>query len=390
MLSGLPDFVDRESKDRMKILFIIPTLRGGGAERVFALLGDELAKRGHQITIALKSFDGQNASAMPSDVKVLDGKGSWLRLVLLFFLIRRRQDFDVAISTLDAANSFLFLLVWFRILNSSLPRVHRQADLVKWPSGIRGFIFKKTLLFSFKSPCFFLANSESTLQSLEAVIPIKNKVLGRFVIGNPLSTPSRQLHDACGVSKKEEVTIRDKIKLVCVSRFAAKKRIHLAIEVVRVLRDKGFDVSLDIFGTGAVSETERLKSLVIGFDLAEFVRFRGYSDHLWQALTNFDVLLHPSEFEGFGNVVLEGMAAGLQIVICANSGMPVELTNNGRLGFVSETASPEDLAQAVLRAHVEPVPRSKLKNRAKDFDLQGIASEYERVLASIANAGSIN
>lgn len=378
------------SKNRIEILFVIPTLRGGGAERVFALLADELAKRGHQITIALKSFDGQNASTISNDVKVLDGKGSWLRLLLLLVLIRRTQHFDVAISTLDAANSFLFLLVWFRILDSSLPRVHRQADLVKWPSGIRGFMFKKTVLFSFKSPCFLLANSEATLQSLEAIIPKKNKVLGRSVIGNPIWISRRQLDDACGVSKKAEGTIGDKIKLVCVSRFAPKKRIHLAIEVVRSLRDKGFDVSLDIFGTGAVRESERLKYLVVGYDLTEFVRFRGYSDCLCLELTNFDVLLHPSEFEGFGNVVLEGMAAGLQIVICANSGMPVELISNGRLGFVSETASPEDLAQAVLRAHAEPVPRSKLKNRAKDFDLQGIASEYERVLASIANVGSIN
>ncbi len=61
-------------------------------------------------------------------------------------------------------------------------------------------------------------------------------------------------------------------------------------------------------------------------------------------------LLHPSEREGYGLVVVEAAAAGTPVVVAAApDNAAVELVEEGVNGFVAPSASPDELARAILR-----------------------------------------
>ena len=49
-----------------RIVFHVPSLRGGGAERVFVLMANEMARRGHEVTLFTWSISALQSAAMAS------------------------------------------------------------------------------------------------------------------------------------------------------------------------------------------------------------------------------------------------------------------------------------------------------------------------------------
>lgn len=372
--------------EKLNILMIVPTLKGGGAERVFSLLSSELASRGHRVTLALKTATGQNISRVSANVRVLDGEGSWLRLFCRL-AYERAQKYDAAISTLDAGNCFLFLAVRLDVVRGRPIPIYRQAGIFNRAAGLRGLFLFITTRLALLFPCILLSNSRATLKSIEGILPRFHRIRLFEVIGNPIDTEF--LEERCDTSRSQKNGgVGKKIRLACVSRFAANKRVGLAIDVVRALRGRGWDVLLDIYGEGSASATAHLQQLISNNKLDRYIVLRGYSENLDRELQHFDVLLHTSMFEGFGYVILEGMAAGLQVVICEKCGMPEELIEYGDLGFIADCSSVDKVADKVIQAFSNPVLVKKMRERVKGFCLRKIADKYEALLQSSCNTKS--
>src|SRR5689334_10614486 len=93
------------SASRQKILFLIPTLRGGGAERFYSLLLRHLDRNSFEIHLALLQARGEYMSDIPDDVTIHDLKSSRARyavpsLIRLIWKVRPR----VVFSTLPQTN----------------------------------------------------------------------------------------------------------------------------------------------------------------------------------------------------------------------------------------------------------------------------------------------
>ena len=87
-------------------------------------------------------------------------------------------------------------------------------------------------------------------------------------------------------------------------------------------RDRDALFGEDAYAHGLVEQAERL-------GIAEQIEFRGFREDIWAELAELDILVHCSVVpEPFGQVVLEGMAAGIP-VIAADAGGPAELITNG-------------------------------------------------------------
>ena len=74
-------------------------------------------------------------------------------------------------------------------------------------------------------------------------------------------------------------------------------------------------ISLNVFGDGHLLNS--LKQLAVA--KACEVKFHGYVDNCWSLVSNRDILLMPSAFEGDGIVVVEAILAGLPILAADNS-----------------------------------------------------------------------
>jgi len=108
-----------------------------------------------------------------------------------------------------------------------------------------------------------------------------------------------------------------------------------------------------------------LEELAASLGLAERVEFRGFREDVWQELASFDVLVHASVTpEPFGQVVLEGMAAGLP-VIAPDEGGPASLISDGVTGRLFRSRDEGSLAAAMLALAGSPAERERLGGAAR-------------------------
>jgi glycosyltransferase involved in cell wall biosynthesis len=124
----------------------------------------------------------------------------------------------------------------------------------------------------------------------------------------------------------------------------------------------------------------RLRDLTGRLGLEDRVVFRGFRDDVWGELAQFDTLVHCSLTpEPFGQVIIEGMSAGIP-VIAADAGGPAEIITNGVDGLLTPPGDIEALAQAMRTVHDDPALR-----RALSTDGQKTALQYspQRAAAQI-------
>jgi glycosyltransferase involved in cell wall biosynthesis len=131
-----------------------------------------------------------------------------------------------------------------------------------------------------------------------------------------------------------------------------------------------------------------LPRLAESLGIADRLEFRGHRSDVWDELSRIDVLVHASVApEPFGQVILEGMAAGVP-VIAARAGGPAEILRHDVTGVLYEPADVGELAGA-MRRMLDPGLRDRLtaaaRNELGPYSPAVVAAElqqlYERVAA---------
>jgi glycosyltransferase involved in cell wall biosynthesis len=107
-----------------------------------------------------------------------------------------------------------------------------------------------------------------------------------------------------------------------------------------------------------------LPRLADSLGIAERLELRGHRPDVWDELSRIDVLVHASVTpEPFGQVILEGMAAGVP-VIAARAGGPAEILRHDMTGVLYRCADLGGLADAMLRMR-DPALRNRLSAAAR-------------------------
>jgi glycosyltransferase involved in cell wall biosynthesis len=124
--------------------------------------------------------------------------------------------------------------------------------------------------------------------------------------------------------------------------------------------------------------------------IADRVVFRGFREDIWRELAGFDALVHASITpEPFGQVVLEGMAAGLA-VIAADEGGPASMIADGQTGRLFRSRDPASLAEAMRSMYEHPEQRELLGEAARqtavDYHPDVAAAQVERAYARLTGA----
>jgi glycosyltransferase involved in cell wall biosynthesis len=140
---------------------------------------------------------------------------------------------------------------------------------------------------------------------------------------------------------------------------------------------------------GEESFERELRELVTELGLDGRVEFRGFKEDIWAELASFDVLVHASVIpEPFGQVVLEGMAAGLA-VLAADEGGPADLIDDGRTGKLFASRNPEALAAAMSALRGDPAERERLgdaaRGAAEAYHPHTLATRYTEVYEHVVS-----
>jgi len=121
--------------------------------------------------------------------------------------------------------------------------------------------------------------------------------------------------------------------------------------------------------------------------LGPCVRLLGSRDDARALLRLVDLVVHPSEQEGFSNAILEAMAAG-KPVVATDVGGNTEAVANGITGLLVPPGDPGALASAIIRLLGDPVSRQAFgtagRSRAAEFfSLDGMIRKYQAVYESV-------
>ena len=132
-------------------------------------------------------------------------------------------------------------------------------------------------------------------------------------------------------------------------RHIPEKRVPLVVEAIRLAKRDIPELKGVIFGRGP--QTELVREMCRDLDyisLPGFVEASVLSSTMGRAAC----LLHPSEREGYGMVVIEAAAMGVpSVLVDGPDNAAAELVEDGGNGFVVPAPSADLLAQAVVRAY---------------------------------------
>ncbi len=176
-------------------------------------------------------------------------------------------------------------------------------------------------------------------------------------------------------------------KIIYVGQVIPEKKVHLLLDAVRQLRQRGFRARLEIVGpmTGWAAPQyegyrERLLAQASDPDLAGCVQFVGQRDDVSKRMATAAVHVCPSDMaEGCPNVVLEAKQAGVPTVAFALGPYP-ELIKHAENGWLCPQVSGSSLADGIAAFLSDPDLRRRAGERAReslrDFSRERFAAQW--------------
>ena len=361
---------------------VLPRFEVGGLERVHMIILPALNKAGYQPHIVSRTLDENARSLLDPKVGIqLLGGGRFVFLVKLFFLLRKERC-NVIITSANDIGCFVLLLRNFFWPHSKV--IWSQHLSISGPlNASRGFkrfclLFERWLM-------------RRLLLKADTVIAVSRSVaddISRSVVSHPklnvILNPvvSDGFTERCNVDVEWPWPDYSVPTVIFVGRLAPVKRVDLLIEAFSKVKSS-MDARLLILGDGP--EAGKLKRLVGKHDLSEVCSFVGHQDDALPWIHRSDLLVLCSESEGFGLVLVEAMACGVQVVSTDCPDGPSEVLDGGRFGRLVPTNDICSLTQAIEQSLIAPlVDREILQERAADFSVDRAVSQYLEVLETVA------
>jgi len=193
------------------------------------------------------------------------------------------------------------------------------------------------------------------------------------VIHNPVSTQSIQ----CGGEDFNEVGDAWQghagARLLAVGRLKEQKNYPVLLRALSQLLQRR-PAHLVILGTGP--QEEHIRQLVRSSGLSEHVSLVGHVDVLATYYQRADLFILSSDYEGFGNVIVEAMSYGTPVVSTDCPSGPSEILEYGALGRLVPVGDASALAVAIEAELDTPHLPEDLKKRAADFSPAIAARRY--------------
>lgn len=232
---------------------------------------------------------------------------------------------------------------------------HVSADIAMYSAGLAGIPFSFT---SHANDIFqrgWLLKEKIARSSFAVTISEYNR---KYLIeqgGNP--DKIHTIH--CGVESNEflfdpKKERRGPVVIGILCRLVEKKGVDVLIRACRLLADNGLPVTLSIAGDGPLREN--LEKLAAALKISGQINFTGNLPHDRVAnwLKAIDLFVLPCRRDAFGDqdgipiVLMEAMAAGVNVVSTTISGIP-ELIENENSGLLVSPDDPKKLANAIKR-----------------------------------------
>lgn len=371
-----------------KILFVIPSLAEGGAEKVITMLLNHLNRQKFFLSLVLFERKGGFLGKVPPDVNIFDLKKksrfSFLNLVFGLSKIVKEQKPSVVVSFLEYAN-LVTLLAKKTTSNSQTCWVTSERSLPSLSYSHMRLSNVRLLLHKLldKTADLIIVNSPETREEMTAMFSVPPEKIR--LTPNPVET---QKIKKLSTNLPIHQWYKDKIPiLVAVGRLSEPKGYAYLLRAFSEVLEE-IDCRLIILGEGELHK--KLEALIEKLEITESVNILGFLANPYPYVAYADIFVLPSLWEGLPNSLLEAMVLGKPVIATRCSKAVENIVENGRNGILVPPGNVESLRNAMLRFLQNRSLWSKFgeegQKRASTFDIRQIIAKYEEVFnESFAN-----
>lgn len=239
-------------------------------------------------------------------------------------------------------------------------------------------------------PRYVIANSLATHRTLRlgTVQPNHSALLNEQRNGRSIV-----VHDGTdlvgSLDKRKENQDFPRIGLI--GRISPWKGQHIFLQAAARAREHFPRAKFLIIGSALFGEEKyekEIRQLSASLGLEGVVQFTGFCADVKEAITELDLVVHASTIgEPFGQVIIEGMAAGKPVIATNGGGVP-EIVENGNTGFLVPMGDAVSMAEAICLVLADPVLARTMGDRGHKrvmdhFTLDKTARKIESVYQAI-------
>ena len=382
------------SKRRIRVAYIINSMRDGGAERQLLEMF-RLHDRGRfeLSLILMDDVNAERARELVDDVFVMgityNGNANWLpRTGSYVKAIRRTAAYfrewkpDIVHAQLPGPC----------VLGGMAANLAPVPVFVRSPRCMLSLYRARTRVGSWLDEMFLrqadfaIGNSNAVSRELIDVAKCAPEKCATIYNGVDIE----RFHPAVPAPWRESAGwTNGEIVLGIVGNFSAAKRHCDFVSAAHLIAGQFPQARFVMLGadyglrSGLAEQVQRLgmteKFLILDADPAPEKVFAG-----------LDIYVCASESEGFSNVVLEAMASGKPVIATRVGGNP-EAVDEGQTGFLVAPRSPGEIAEAAGRVIADPVLRRNMGQKGREraereFSLQRLVEQHEQLYLRLLNA----
>ncbi len=312
----------------------------GGAERYAANLCRELCELGHEVHVLAEIFEPDvHPDLIHHPVKVNRTSSSWRNLSF-------HENAQAIAATLGADQ----VIALSRSYPSDAFRVsdplHSFWMELRYPGKFHRFLQSlnprhRTIL---KMECEIL-NPENTRMI------VTNSQLSKDLIARLYRYPAERIHVIYNGVDFEQFTpdigLRegDSLELLFVGQDFKRKGLAPTIKALADVRQAGHDCTLRVIGRDNPTSYQKLAR---SLQVEPFITFEGPTREIQKAYRQADLLVFPSLYDPFANVVLEALACGLPALTTSTHGSS-EVVDEGKNGYLIEGATDHQASDLAAR-----------------------------------------
>lgn len=330
---------------KQKLLFLIESLSGGGAEKVLSVLLKHIDKTKFDITLCTIVDTGIYAAEVRKYVKYtsilgnpqkksLSGKILYKILYLLIYnILPTKLTYTLFVPKGNDIEVAFIEGFCTKLLSHS---TNKKAKKIAWVHiDLEKFPWIKNIYKNFEQ-------EKKSYLKYDQIIGVSNTVVSsvkkRYHLNNVITlyNPIENFD----IIQKANASIalppkNHSIRMVTVGRFVSQKAYDRLLRVINRLYENGYSIELWILGDG--EQRPILEEYIHTHSLNEIVTLWGFQKNPYPYLKHSDIFVCSSVSEGYSTAVTEALILELPVITTACSGMD-ELLLNGKCGLITENS----------------------------------------------------
>ncbi|AZQ58469.1 glycosyltransferase family 4 protein [Maribacter sp. MJ134] len=359
----------------IKIDFLTSSMEAGGAQRVISILADHLVQRGYSIRII--TFEGPDHYNLNPKIKRLK-------------LHKQRIVKSVIV------NGFFNLMAYYRKKSNRPDIISSHLDLLGFISIPNGILYKIKVVVSEHNNHLAYNNKAQKflwdyLYPKANIVTILTEFDKNFFLQknkNTIIVPNPSPFEKIKNSKGNKTINKEIVAIGNLDRYKHKGFDNL-LQIVKTVFETNPEWRLKIIGEGK-SGLSFLKEEIQKLNIQDKVEFTGYVNNVDEILSNAEIFILSSRFEGLPMVLLEAMSQGTACISYDCITGPSEIITHNHNGILVENQNIQAMITNLKELIENRELRSKIKSNAPDaldkFSIQVVGKQWEGIFKKLMSS----